>query len=100
MLGEAGGARQLAELADGVTTEASEQIGRHERVAFCKEPLADGVQRSSGCDEEELECVRVGADRLVDRLAVLPVRGAAVGARQRVRWIHQARRPRKRKDEY
>ena len=100
MFREARRPRELPELADRIPAEAPEQVHRHERVAGLEEPLADRIGRAHRVDEEELEGVRVRADRLQDRLPVLPVGDAPVGARERAGWVDEPDRPGKRQDEH
>ena len=82
MLGEAQALLEAAKLTERVAAERAVDLDRHERVALCEQPLADGVERLRAREEQHLEGVRVGAQRLPDGLAGGPVRRAAVGAHE------------------
>ena len=93
MFGETLALLEALQLAERIAPEASVDLGGDERIPLREDPLADRVLRLRARDEEHLERVGIGTQRLADRLARRPIGRAAVFANEIFGRSGEALRP-------
>ena len=99
MLGQTQALLEAVKLTQRVSAEGAVNLHGDEGLPLGEQPLADGIDGPGAGQEQHLESVRIGAQRLAYSLASGPVRRAAVGAHEILRRGDQALGPGERERE-